>query len=131
MILRSITAPEVFWYQLGFAGLGILIWIFISIVDHKILFAFLGLGFISTIILLILPVLFGNYVRGSYRWLSLGPVLLQTSKIVKPLLLIFCDNGYSKMVFRHYNYSLVYDLAPARSRVYCGLGSWGNDYDCV
>mgnify|MGYP001614451458 CR=1 FL=1 len=95
MILRS-TAPEVFWYQLGFAGLGILIWIFISTVDHKIFFAFWVWGFILSIILLILPVLFGNYVRGSYRWISLGPVLLQTSEIVKPLLLIFVTMAIRK-----------------------------------
>src|SRR3989344_1810227 len=88
LILRSV-ALELFWYQLGFVILGILIWIFVSIVDHKIFMAFWVWGYVISVILLILPVIFGSYIRGSYRWITLGPVLLQTSEIVKPILLIF------------------------------------------
>lgn len=88
LILRS-TAPEVFWYQLGFVVVGILVWIIVSAIDYKIFFAFWFWGYILSIILLLLPVIFGNYVRGSYRWISLGPILLQTSEIVKPVLLVF------------------------------------------
>ncbi len=95
LILRS-AAPEIFKYQLGFMLLGIFIWIVVSLVDYKIFFAFWVWGYIVSIILLLLPIMFGNYVRGSYRWISLGPVLLQTSEIVKPILLVFVAMGIRK-----------------------------------
>lgn len=88
LILRS-TAPEVFGYQIGFMILGIMIWTAISFVDHKIFMAFGVWGYGLSVLLLLLPVIFGLYIRGSYRWISLGPVLLQTSEIVKPILLVF------------------------------------------
>ncbi|MDP1743858.1 MAG: FtsW/RodA/SpoVE family cell cycle protein [Candidatus Amesbacteria bacterium] len=95
LILRS-TTLDVFWVQMSFVGVGIVIWLIVSNIDHKIFMAFWAWGFILSIVLLILPIVFGNYVRGSYRWISLGPVLVQTSEIVKPILLIFVAMGLRK-----------------------------------
>lgn len=95
LILRSV-AVELFWYQLGFLVLGVFVWILVSLVDYKITMAFWVWGYVISIILLILPVIFGSYIRGSYRWITLGPVLLQTSEIVKPILLIFVAQALKK-----------------------------------
>lgn len=95
LILRS-TTIDVFWIQLSFVGISILVWLFVSNIDHKIFMAFWLWGFVLSIILLVLPIVFGNYVRGSYRWIALGPILIQTSEIVKPILLIFMSVGVQK-----------------------------------
>lgn len=45
-----------------------------------------------SILMLVLTLVLGSTLRGATRWISIGPVTVQTSEIVKPLLVIFCGS---------------------------------------
>ncbi len=48
---------------------------------------------ILSCVLLILPIIQNNITRGSSRWLYLGPLSIQPSEIVKPLLMLFLSHS--------------------------------------
>lgn len=86
-VLRSI-APSLVLFQLGFIAVGIVIfWIF-STLDYRVLASLSTVLFISSVLFLSTPFIFGNQSRGATRWLQFGQVSIQPSEIVKPLLLI-------------------------------------------
>ncbi len=48
--------------------------------------------FITSCILLLLPILFNSSIRGSSRWVNFGPASFQPTEIVKPWLMLFLAN---------------------------------------
>src|SRR3989339_547632 len=50
-------------------------------------------------LLLAIPIGLNNIVRGSRRWIEIGPVTIQPSEIVKPLLLLFLST--TQLPFLH------------------------------
>lgn len=53
--------------------------------------------FICSCLLLILPILLGNFVRGSRRWLNIGQFSIQPSEIVKPPLMLFLASAQNPL----------------------------------
>ncbi|HSV95020.1 MAG TPA: rod shape-determining protein RodA [Spirochaetia bacterium] len=82
------TAPDLFFIQLEFVVVGIIIVFLLSRFDTKTLYSFSTWLYLFSILLLILTMIVGKNIRGSVRWIDLGFFNLQTSEIIKPLLAI-------------------------------------------
>lgn len=54
--------------------------------------------FISSCILLLIPIISGNITRGSHRWINIGPISIQPSEIVKPTLMLFLASGQNPIL---------------------------------
>lgn len=83
------TVPSLFWIQFVFICLGILVAIVLRKIDPGILAGISWPIYILSIFLLLITLVIGQNIRGSSRWLVLGPFNLQPSEIAKPLLAIF------------------------------------------
>src|SRR3989344_4938975 len=87
LMLRSI-APGQLLFQAGFAAVAIVIFFLIALTDYQLFFSLQLPTYIFSLILLLLPFLFGLASRGAHRWLQFGQFSLQPSEIVKPLMLV-------------------------------------------
>lgn len=83
------TVPSLFWIQFMFICLGVLIAVTLRKIDPRILAGFSWPMYIMTILLLLATLFFGQNIRGSSRWLVIGPLNLQPSELAKPFLAIF------------------------------------------
>lgn len=73
-----------------FAIIGLFLMVIISKIDYRIYKKFYLIGYIVTIVLLILVVLIGKEVNGAKRWIGVTESLsFQPSEIVKILMIIF------------------------------------------
>jgi rod shape determining protein RodA len=88
LILHSVL-PEVARSQAIFFALGFGLMVAISKIDYHLYLFSPWPWLVLAIIILVLTILFGTTVRGSTRWIELGPLRLQTSEMVKPLMLLF------------------------------------------
>lgn len=88
LILTSVS-PESFPKQFLYIGLALTAFLLFSKIDFRVLTAFAPWLFISSLLLLSATLVIGNLTRGAVRWIELGPFTIQTSEMVKPLLLIF------------------------------------------
>lgn len=61
-------------------------------IGFKLVSAFSVHLYIASIIFLLMPLVLGQVTRGAIRWIPLGPLTIQPSEIVRPLLLIFFAN---------------------------------------
>ncbi len=75
--------------QLIFFVAGFLIYLFLTSFDSEVFKKFAFLGYIISILLLVLTLFIGRIARGSSRWIYLGNLGIQPSEIVKPFLIIF------------------------------------------
>jgi rod shape determining protein RodA len=76
-----------FYQQLLYAAIGIVLLLFISKIDAILLTWFVPFGYVGSILFLILSY-FGPSIRGAHRWISIGPQQIQPSELVKPILLL-------------------------------------------
>jgi rod shape determining protein RodA len=83
------TAPELFFTQLEFVIVGVIIVFLLSRFDSRTFFSLSNILYVACILLLVLTMVFGRNIRGSVRWIDLGLFNLQTSEIIKPFLAIF------------------------------------------
>lgn len=88
-VTLSSVSPGAFPGQFLHIGLAILVFILFANIDVKVLkeFGFWLYGF--SLLLLLLTLFLGIVTRGSVRWISLGPLTVQPTEIVKPFLLVF------------------------------------------
>lgn len=91
--------PDLFIQQLINFTVGVLIFLLISQIDFRIYFNPRNLIYMFSLILLVATSLFGEASRGAVRWLWLGSFSLQTSEIVKPLLIAFFSLYFSQEKF--------------------------------
>ncbi len=91
------TVPNLFWVQLGFLVIGIVIAYIFYKLDFTIAFSLSTFIYIFSIFLLIVTLFFGQSVRGATRWIGVGTNQLQTSEVIKPLLAIV----YAGFLARH------------------------------
>nr|YP_001019175.1 putative cell/organelle division protein [Chlorokybus atmophyticus]ABM87955.1 putative cell/organelle division protein [Chlorokybus atmophyticus] len=74
---------QLIWSIIGLIQFNILIRLPI-----KLILRFAGYGMIGSVILLALTFFMGMSINGAVRWISIGPILLQPSEIVKPFLVL-------------------------------------------
>lgn len=81
------TTPSLLVTQLIFFLSGIILYLFFSSADYRILTRFAWLFYVFSIVFLFLSFL-GKEVRGSYRWIDIGWLHLQPSELIKPFVTI-------------------------------------------
>lgn len=74
--------------QIIFFLIGSFLFYFFSKFDYKNHQHLINIYSISSLILLILPFLFGAVTRGAVRWIQIGSLTLQPSEIIKPFLIV-------------------------------------------
>ncbi len=97
VILRSI-APYVFPNYFVYLAIGIVAFIFFSLVSFDILSLFSWHFYAFSIVFLLIPLLIGQVTRGAVRWIPIGSFTLQPAELVRPLLLVFFANFLSKKI---------------------------------
>jgi len=83
------TAPNLFIYQASFIALGFLLLFSVRRIDLYAIRQFSFFLYILGITLLLLTLLLGDQIRGTTRWLYIGPLSLQTSELIKPFLVLY------------------------------------------
>lgn len=92
-----------FLQQLGFFIFGFILLVIVSFIHPMILWWFAPIGYVVSVAFLIISYL-GPSIRGTSRWIILGPVQLQPSEFVKPLLLLSFSWAISKYPPRELTY---------------------------
>jgi rod shape determining protein RodA len=88
LFLLLTTDNNLFFQQLIWLIATLVAYFVFSKMDSAILWWFAPFGYIISILFLISSYL-GPHIRGATRWLILGPVRIQPSEVVKPLMLLF------------------------------------------
>lgn len=86
-ILSSLVPNEIITHFL-FVIAGIVLFLLTSRIDYRIFIPFSKLIYAIIISLLLLTFLLGETTRGSIRWLQIGTLTIQTSEIIKPLMIV-------------------------------------------
>jgi rod shape determining protein RodA len=73
-----------------------------SLINYSVLISLSPILYISCLIFLILPFVFGSVTRGSVRWIPIGNYTIQPSEIIKPFLCVIAAWFWEKK-----QYSLV------------------------
>ncbi|MGI5827835.1 MAG: FtsW/RodA/SpoVE family cell cycle protein [Patescibacteria group bacterium] len=108
--------PDEFNSQLTFTILGILIFACLSIIDFTVLTALFPYLYLIQIVLLLITLLVGSNIRGSQRWINLGGLYLQTSEMMKPILVAgisYLGSQLNLKKYSHFLLSLVLVGVPA------------------
>jgi len=85
----SSVAPNLLFKQTIVWFLGIILYVAGTQINPKHISPQKSVIFIVSCIFLLLPIILGNFTRGSRRWLYLGPLSVQPSEIVKGPLMLF------------------------------------------
>src|SRR6266404_125401 len=95
VILRGI-APFVFPTYFVYIIIAIISFLVFSQIGFDILSEFSTHFYIASIIFLILPLIIGQVTRGVVRWITLGPVAIQPSELVRPFIFVFFANQLTR-----------------------------------
>jgi len=85
----SSVAPNLLFKQTIVWFLGIILYVVGTQINPKHISPQKSVIFIISCIFLLLPIILGNFTRGSRRWLYIGPLSVQPSEIVKGPLMLF------------------------------------------
>ncbi len=85
---------QILWVVIG---LGVLY--LSACINPKALFSLSGILYLSTIVLLVLVLVFGFVGNGAKRWISIGPITIQPSEICKFTMVLMLGRYFS--VFEH------------------------------
>jgi rod shape determining protein RodA len=96
LVISWSLVPQLFPQQLFFYIIGLLIFFLVSRIDFRIFPNLSIFLFVCTIIALLSTYIFGEATRGSTRWIQIGTFTLQSSELVKPLLILFFASYFSK-----------------------------------
>lgn len=86
--LQSI-APDLFPTYYAYYIAGIICFIIFASLSFEIVKAFSTIGYILSILFLMLPIIFGQVTRGAVRWIQIGSITIQPAELVRPFLLVF------------------------------------------
>src|SRR5437667_292578 len=107
--------PDLLPNQITFFLAGLLIVILISRLDSKFIRSLAPILYVASICSLLVTFVLGNATRGSVRWIDIGPFRLQSSELIKPLLIIFFANSFSKKIenpFQWLGLQIIFLLIP-------------------
>jgi rod shape determining protein RodA len=90
-ILNSI-APYLFPGYFLYFALGLIIFFVLLQFDFEVVSVFGNIFYWFSIFLLVLTIVIGQLTRGTVRWIPIGPLTIQSSEAVRPLLLVFFAN---------------------------------------
>lgn len=99
LLMLFSSAPDLFWKQLIFSGLGILIIITAAFVDFRPIFSnrwTIFLFYVVNIIFLFLVNIFGTTVHGNKGWIDLSFFSLQPSEFAKIALIVILAAFFSR-----------------------------------
>jgi len=88
LILHSVDAKSAD-QQLVFAVLGVILFVVVSRIDYQLYLFSPWPWYFSSLFFLTITLLLTDPVRGSHRWINILGFSLQTSEIVKPMLILF------------------------------------------
>ncbi|MFC1647357.1 FtsW/RodA/SpoVE family cell cycle protein [Patescibacteria group bacterium] len=88
LFLLLTTDKSLFYQQLLYVIVSCFVFLIVSMVDRVVLTWFSPFAYILCLVLLLLSYL-GPEIRGATRWIFIGPIRLQPSELVKPLLILF------------------------------------------
>lgn len=94
----SSSEVSVFYKQLVWHGMGLVIMFFMFIFSYKHLDKWAPAIYIFSIVLLVCVHLFGRHAGGSTRWLAIGPFTLQPSEPVKIAVIIMLARYFAHNV---------------------------------
>ena len=86
-IIRSVSPGEIPQHLL-YLGIAIFVWIIISSVDYRLFASFSAALYGIGLLLLLITLVFGPLTRGSIRWITLGPLTIQPSELIKPIMIL-------------------------------------------
>lgn len=89
LIMVSSIAPKYFGKQLLAWIFGVCLFFIGRFLNPKLMALYKWPLFIFSVLFLLCPYVANNFVRGSRRWLNIGPLSIQPSETVRPLLMIF------------------------------------------
>lgn len=111
IILFSV-APSAFPLQFVYLGLALLIFYIFTNINIRVIKSLSPVFYVISILLLLVTYLFGGLSRGAVRWIDFGFITIQTSEIVKPLLLIFFANLLSNDNPKRFYYACITLIFP-------------------
>ncbi len=104
------TVPNLFWVQIGFLVIGVFIALIFYKLDLSIVLSLSTFIYVFSVFLLVITLFFGQSTRGVTRWIGIGTNQLQTSEIVKPLLVLAYAGFLAKNPLRKIKNLLVYSV---------------------
>jgi len=116
LLISSTVSPAEFDFQWKVAIISIFLSFVVSRIDSEILYLLGKPLYISSILMLILVLLFTDPIRGSRRWLAFGPLVLQVSEFSKlSLILLFASlaSNFKLINIVKYLTAVVLILIPA------------------
>lgn len=90
------VAPDMARTQAGFLIFGFFLFFIFSRIDYRIWPSLGGVMYLTSLALLLIVFVFGEAIRGSVRWINIGPWSFQPSEIIKPLLILFFAERLSR-----------------------------------
>lgn len=93
--------PEVIADHLFYILVSLFLFFVFHFLDCGILLSLSPLLYISSLVFLILPFVFGTVTRGSVRWIPIGNYTIQPSEIIKPFLCLFAAWYWGKKKYSH------------------------------
>jgi cell division protein FtsW len=100
--------------QVFFLSFGLCIILFLAAITEKYLRRIILLGFITTLVLMVLVIFFGDVTKGSKRWLNVLGFSLQPSEFLKPFytsfLAIILSHEKVKINFRIFSICIFFNV---------------------
>ena len=111
----GIQKPQLFWDQLIFIGIGVVIFLIFALTDYHIWQRASLILYLIGLVLLVLVLFFGTRIAGSSRWFDFKFFLFQPSEIAKIFLILFLANFLAqreKFDLKNLGLALLIVLAP-------------------
>lgn len=90
------SSPQLAFQQTIFAVIGLIAFFAISRFDYRAVKNLIKPFFFFLILLLAVVLVIGLEIRGSTRWITIGFINIQPSEFIKPVLILFLADFYSK-----------------------------------
>jgi len=106
------TNLVLFWQQLGFLIVGMLLMLVFSRVDPAVLWWIAPYGYILSLVLLAVSYVF-DPIRGASRWIVIGGMQLQPSEVMKPFLILAFSRSIASFSPRRLMHSWIHGIVFA------------------